>query len=161
MTSGIAMRRPDAWRLGADADAAAVVHMASKRAALPGLREPHTDAECRAWMREIFLHESVWLAVDGEAIVGLAARDGEWLTQLYLAPGYTGRGIGQRLLERMLEESPKLSLWTFQRNVRARRFYERNGFVATRFGDGSGNEEGEPDVCYRLARGNGSKRSTG
>lgn len=160
MTSGIAMRRPDPWRLGADADAAAVVHMASKRAALPGLHEPHTDAECRAWMREILVHESVWLAVDGEAIIGLAARDGEWLTQLYLAPGYAGRGIGQRLLERMLEESPRLSLWTFQRNTRARRFYERNGFVATRFGDGSGNEEGEPDVCYRLAPRTGSKRST-
>ena len=32
-----------------------------------------------------------------------------------------------------------------------RRFYERNGFVAARLGDGTGNEEGEPDVVYERA----------
>ena len=30
-------------------------------------------------------------------------------------------------------------------------FYERNGFVAARLGDGKGNEEGEPDVVYERA----------
>ena len=47
-----------------------------------------------------------------------------------------------------------LRLWTFQRNAGARRFYERNRFIAVEFGDGSGNEEGEPDVRYErsLAR---------
>ena len=30
----------------------------------------------------------------------------------------------------------------------ARRFYERNGFVAEAFGDGTGNEERQPDVRY-------------
>jgi hypothetical protein len=39
-------------------------------------------------------------------------------------------------------------LWTFQANAPARRFYERHGFGAVEFGDGSGNEEGEPDVRY-------------
>ena len=37
---------------------------------------------------------------------------------------------------------------TFARNAGARRFYERHGFVAVAFGDGTGNEEGEPDVRY-------------
>jgi hypothetical protein len=44
-----------------------------------------------------------------------------------------------------------LRVATFQRNAGARRFYERNGFVAARLGDGKGNEEGEPDVVYELA----------
>ena len=43
---------------------------------------------------------------------------------------------------------PVVKLWTFQRNAGARRFYERNGFVAVEFGDGTGNEEREPDVRY-------------
>ena len=43
----------------------------------------------------------------------------------------------------------RLTLWTFQRNLRARRFYEANGFVAVRETDGAGNEEKEPDVLYR------------
>ena len=72
------------------------------------------------------------------------------------APGRTGEGIGQRLLDAMLEEAvaaaiPVFKLWTFQRNAGARRFYERNGFVAVEFGDGSGNEEREPDVRYERA----------
>jgi RimJ/RimL family protein N-acetyltransferase len=41
-----------------------------------------------------------------------------------------------------------LRLYTFQCNEGARRFYERNGFTAVAFGDGSGNEEGEPDIRY-------------
>jgi hypothetical protein len=48
----------------------------------------------------------------------------------------------------MLGESPALCLYTFKRNAGARRFYERNGFVAMAFGDGSGNEAHEPDVRY-------------
>ena len=85
-----------------------------------------------------------------------ASRDGEWLKQLYVAPGRTGRGIGQRLLDAMLDEArsaaiPVFRLWTFQRNAGARRFYERNGFAAVGFGDGGGNEENEPDVRYERA----------
>ena len=124
------------------------VHNASMAAALPGIAHPHTDAEDRAWIRGVFARQSVWLALDGESVVGIASRDGEWVTQLYLLPAYSGRGIGQELLERMLAEVPSLKLWTFARNAGARRFYERNGFVAVEFGDGSGNEEGEADVLY-------------
>jgi membrane-anchored protein YejM (alkaline phosphatase superfamily) len=41
-----------------------------------------------------------------------------------------------------------LQLWTFQVNGTARRFYERHGFLAVESTDGSGNEEGDPDVRY-------------
>jgi GNAT superfamily N-acetyltransferase len=71
------------------------------------------------------------------------------LDQLYVRPDRIGQGIGRRLLEVAREQSPAgLSLYTFQVNERARRFYERNGFMADWFGDGSGNEEGQPDVRY-------------
>jgi GNAT superfamily N-acetyltransferase len=127
------------------------VQRAAIRATLPGLREPHTAAEDAAWIRAIFTRHSVWLAAHDGRVVGIASRDGEWVGQLYVAPGYTGRGIGQRLLDKMLIEAAAggvLRLWTFQRNGGARRFYERNGFIAVELTDGSGNEEGEPDVRY-------------
>ncbi len=132
------------------------VQRAALRATLPGLREPHTATEDAAWIRGIFARHSVWLAVDNGRVVGIASRDGEWVSQLYIAPGYTGKGIGKRLLDKMQSEvaGDVLRLWTFQRNKGARRFYERHGFVAVELTDGSGNEEGEPDVRYerRLAR---------
>jgi len=149
----IAIRRPDPRRQEAEADAAMEVHRASISATLPGIAHPHTAAEDRAWIRGVFARQSVWLALDGDALVGIASCDGEWLTQLYLLPAYTGQGIGRDLLERVLAETPALKLWTFARNAGARRFYERNGFVAVEFGDGRGNEEGEPDVRYERATG--------
>jgi ribosomal protein S18 acetylase RimI-like enzyme len=71
------------------------------------------------------------------------------LDQLYVAPDRLGLGIGRRLLEVAKDRSPSgLVLYTFQVNERARRFYERNGFSAEWFGDGSANEERQPDVRY-------------
>jgi GNAT superfamily N-acetyltransferase len=144
----VVIRRPDPSRLDIEADAAMAVQKAALRATLPGLLEPHTAAEDAAWIRGNFARYSIWLAVDGDAVIGIAARDAEWVRQLYVAPGWTGAGVGQRLLDAMLAEGPALKLWTFQRNSGARRFYERNGFVAVEFTDGSGCEEREPDVRY-------------
>lgn len=38
-----------------------------------------------------------------------------------------GHGLGQRLLDELLGEQPA-ELWVFEANVRAQRFYKRNGF---------------------------------
>jgi len=42
-----------------------------------------------------------------------------------------------------------LTLWTFQRNAAARRFYEKHGFMVIKQTDGSANEQKEPDAMYR------------
>ena len=68
--------------------------------------------------------------------------------------GWTGRGIGSRLLGHAhggLLRS--IRLWTFQANAGARRFYERHGYRAIAFTDGRENEERCPDVLYELAAG--------
>jgi ribosomal protein S18 acetylase RimI-like enzyme len=53
------------------------------------------------------------------------------------------------LLVAAKEESPRnLRLHVFQRNLSARRFYERRGFMLLKLRDGSSNEEGEPDAVY-------------
>ena len=133
-----------------DAAAIAHVHTTSMREALPYLPELHTDEETRTWVATVVLpNQTVWVAEDDGQVVGVAALHEGMLEQLYILPGYQGRGTGSRLLAKMMELSPAgLSLWAFQRNMRARAFYERRGFVAVEFGDGSGNEEGEPDVRY-------------
>ena len=111
----------------------------------------HTDDEVRAWVRDGLVPAGMtWVALDpDDEVVGMMTVAGDDLDQLYVRPDRLGTGIGRRLLETARVASPTgLSLYTFQVNDRARRFYERNGFVAIRFGDGSANEERQPDVRY-------------
>lgn len=121
---------------------------------MPWLPVLHSDAETRAWVASIVLpNHEIWVAeVDGE-VVGYVARDGAELNDLYVRPGYQGRGVGTALLRAAMDRSPgELLLWTFQRNAAARRFYERHGFAAIELTAGADNEEREPDVRYRWTR---------
>ncbi|CAM5520328.1 hypothetical protein STENM327S_03280 [Streptomyces tendae] len=66
-----------------------------------------------------------------------------------LAPERRGRGLGDRFVALAKERrAGGLSLWTFQVNAPARRFYERHGFTPVQWTDGERNEEREPDVRY-------------
>lgn len=79
-------------------------------------------------------------------------RDG-WIDQLYVLPGAQGCGTGSALLQIAQRAFDRLQLWTFQRNVKARRFYEAKGFALVEETDGAGNEEKEPDARYLWRRG--------
>jgi GNAT superfamily N-acetyltransferase len=147
------IRRVRCEAFAAEADATASMYLASRRAMLPDLRNPRTDDHTRAWMRDdVFTRHSVRLAeVDGK-IVGFASRDGSWLMNLYVKPGWTGHGIGTQLLRAMLANAastaPVLRVCTFARNEHARRFFESRGFRLVGSGDGSANEEHEPELRY-------------
>jgi len=101
-------------------------------------------------MHGVVEEHEVWLAcADGGAPLGLMVLDGDWVGHLYVDPAWTGRGLGTRFLELAKRRRPGgLQLWTFQSNVRAQRFYERNGFTVQERTDGSGNEERAPDLRY-------------
>ncbi|RUX05695.1 MAG: GNAT family N-acetyltransferase [Mesorhizobium sp.] len=109
----------------------------------------HTPAEDLAFVRDIVLpNQQVTVAEDGADIVGFIAVIGDWVEQLYLDPASTGQGIGSRLLMDATAALPQVKLHCFQANTGARRFYERHGFQAEAFGDGTTNEEGLPDILY-------------
>ncbi|GHF03160.1 histone acetyltransferase [Streptomyces werraensis] len=135
---------------GSDAAAVAEVWLRSFTAALPGVRRAHTDDEVRAWIREVVVPgRETWVATVDDSVVAMMVREGNDLDQLYIDPAWQGRGIGGRLVNVAKERSPSgLTLWTFQVNEVARRFYERHGFVPEESTDGLGNEEREPDVRY-------------
>ena len=138
----------------ADAPAIADVLIAARHAFLPFAPSPHSDVETHDWVQHELLADSeVHVGEDGARIIAvLAISTGgacSWIDQLYVLPGFDGRGVSAQLLalaHRILP--PPTRLYTFQANVRARRFYERHGYRAIRFGDGSENEEGCPDVLY-------------
>ena len=132
-----------------DADAVAHVLRASFDDRLPWLAGRYTPEQDRQFVREhLFPACEVWGAF-GPELVGIIALQPNWLDQLYVLPERQGDGIGKALLDVAKKANTALTLWTFQRNASARKFYERNGFVALEETDGERNEEREPDVLYQ------------
>lgn len=111
----------------------------------------HSAAEVtRSLAQRLASDAELWLAERSRGeLLGMLVLAGEWLDQLYVDPARSGAGVGSQLLDCAKRERPQgLRLWTFESNVRARRFYERRGFVAVERTDGAGNEEHAPDVLY-------------
>jgi GNAT superfamily N-acetyltransferase len=111
----------------------------------------HSDADVSAWMSSVVTRSrELWLAESEDGrLLGLLVLDDDWVDQLYIEPGSTGRGIGGQLLDVAKRERPSgLRLWTFVSNHGAQRFYERHGFVEVERTDGAENEERAPDIQY-------------
>jgi GNAT superfamily N-acetyltransferase len=138
-------------RRGTDSDAEAVaeLYLRARKAAIPTIpMTAHSDDEVRAWIAEIVIPRTeVWLA-ESDGLVGLLVLEDDWVDQLYVEPGLTGRGIGTQLIELAKSRRPNgLRLWTFESNTGAQRFYERHQFHATDRTEDD-NEEGVPDILY-------------
>lgn len=133
-----------------DAAAAADVFITSRRAAFPRIpRSVHTDEDVRAWFASVVMVErETWLAELEGRLVGVMVIRGAFIDQLYVRPEAQRRGVGARLLAQAKRGRARLRLYTFEANEPARDFYEKHGFKAVAFGDGTGNEEGAPDVLY-------------
>ena len=142
----------------ADALAVARVLIDSRAALLPFASAAHTPDGVRGWVACTLLPAGgVTVAlvegrVQGVLATAVAADGAGWIEQLYVHPTQVGAGLGRALLAVALAGLPRpLRLHTFQSHVHAREFYERHGFQAIGFGDGSGNAERCPDVLYELA----------
>jgi len=132
-----------------DARAIAEVFVASFEPLLSFLPQLHTHDEDRAFVRDLVDRHEVWLAEDEGRVLGFAAISKAKLEQLYVHPDEQGRGIGGTLLTKTKERRPAgFTLWVFQQNERARRFYEARGLTLVQLTDGSGNEEKTPDALY-------------
>jgi chorismate mutase/GNAT superfamily N-acetyltransferase len=144
-TEDLVLRRAEP----SESDVLADLHTGAREAAVPAMPATvHTPEETRAWMRgRVGAGHEVWVAERSGAVVGYAALSATWLEDLYVAPGLTGQGIGSALLELAKSLRPGgFALWVFASNSGARRFYLRHGLLELEKTDGSGNEEGAPDV---------------
>jgi GNAT superfamily N-acetyltransferase len=134
-----------------DVEAVSTLYLRARKSAVPVIpMTVHTDDEVRRWIaRRVVPHTDLWVAEgDDGALVGLLVLDDGWVDQLYVEPRLTGRGIGGQLIDLAKRERPSgLRLWTFESNLGAQRFYERQGFRATDRTEGD-NEEGAPDILY-------------
>ena len=124
----------------------------SRRASAPAIPPPvHGDQDVGHLLSDAVTNCEVWVAEAADGmILGMMVIDDGWVDQLYVRPGWTGRGLGSSLVELAKGRHPQgLTLWTFAAHVRARRFYERYGFEPGEPTSGTENEEGAPAVRYR------------
>lgn len=132
-----------------DLDGAVEVYLTARHAAVPAIPPlVHADHDVQSWFRDaVWPRHEVWIAETDHCVVGLLVLDGSEVDHLYVAPRHTGRGVGSALVTMAKSCRPGgLTLWVFESNVDARRFYRRHGFVEVERTDGSGNEEHSPDV---------------
>jgi len=146
---GVREYRPD------DFDALTIVWRISREKSLPDFQREkgHFFYEDRDYFREHILgNNQVWVVESGRQPVAFMAINNDFIDQFYVDPGFQRRGIGKTMLNFARERSPEhLWLFTLQINAGARAFYEKNGFVAEKFGI-SPPPENEPDVEYHWRR---------
>ena len=149
-----ALTEPEIVTLGPDhMRAAAGIRRVALWQRLPWLLDVHTPGEEEQYWRMHLLPNCTILgAAIGNKLAGVIAYGDGWIEQLYVLPDFQGIGIGSMLLGCAQEEMDEIRLWTFQRNIGARAFYERHGFSAEEETDGIDNEEKEPDVLYHWRR---------
>ena len=119
----------------------------SKEKAL-GQKEIHS-VENHVYFLNYILPEQfqIELALIDEKVVGMIAYNESEINQLYIHIDYQGIGIGQTLINKVKDKSSgKLTLYTFEVNESAQRFYEKHGFKA--IGRGHENEENLSDIQY-------------
>ncbi|RIW31322.1 GNAT family N-acetyltransferase [Bacillus salacetis] len=119
----------------------------SKERAL-GRKELHSFESHVYFLNHILpeTHE-VELVLAGGKVAGMMAFNESEISQLYIHVDYQGAGIGGLLLQRAKERSSgSLTLYTFEINENAQRFYEKFGFKV--IGRGNDNEENLPDILY-------------
>ncbi|HEY9236609.1 MAG TPA: GNAT family N-acetyltransferase, partial [Phenylobacterium sp.] len=135
---------------GADESAAcARIQWDANRVSLPFLpAEPFGPGILEFFANVLFAENEVWVADEGGAPVGYVAFHPGWVEHLYVLPDHQAQGVGPALLAKALEDGTPRFLWTFQKNTRARRFYESRGWRLVELTDGAGNREKEPDARY-------------
>ena len=135
-----------------DFEAVTRLWRAAREKAFPDFQRAkgHTFEEDCAYFRDVILRDNdVWVTGEENRAAGFLAIAGDFVDQLYVHPGFQRRGIGKALLDFARSLSPgRLWLYTLQINTNGRAFYEKNGFVAVRFGV-SAAPESEPDVEYQ------------
>ncbi len=117
----------------------------------PWMPRLHSADEDRGFCATMIERGWVRVIEDG-GVVGFIARNEAEVNALYVAQSFRGRGVGTALLRNAQAARDDLSLWTFQDNLGARRFYAAHGFHEVSRTDGQQTDEKLPDVQLEWRR---------
>ena len=79
-------------------------------------------------VKTLMMQAEVYVYETGGEILGFAGLNGELIEGLFVSEKAQSRGIGKQLLDFLKTKKAELRLNVYQKNTRAIRFYEREGF---------------------------------
>lgn len=103
----------------------------------PDAPKPTLDEMIGSW-EEVLSRGQGWVATDGDDVIGSAGLvpepEGARIVSVYVRRDRWGDGVGGRLVETAVGVAGErgwspLRLWVLEANTRARRWYERKGWV--------------------------------
>ena len=80
------------------------------------------------FVKEMLPQAEVYVYEDDKMIQGFIGLNGEYIEGIFVAVEMQSRGIGKLLLDYAKDRKSKLLLKVYQKNTRAVRFYQREGF---------------------------------
>ncbi len=111
-------------------DAIACAHIIRAWGAETPWMVPLDDLEPMAasW-EDLLASDTAWVGEEGGLVVGFCVREADNITGLYIAAEARNMGLGKRLLDRAKEQRDWITVWAYEANTAARRFYRREGLV--------------------------------
>lgn len=79
-------------------------------------------------VKEMFSQAEVYVYENEKKIQGFVGLNDEYIAGIFVSSEVQSQGIGKLLLNFVKERKEKLSLSVYQKNTRAMRFYQREGF---------------------------------
>lgn len=92
--------------------------------------EKQVPKEMKRYETEDGLLNNTYVYDDG-VVKGFIQLDGSKVAKLFVEPVLQGQGIGAKLLNFAVTEKQADHLWALEKNEKAIRFYERQGFLMT------------------------------
>lgn len=118
------------YRLAEASDAIACAKIIREWGAETCWMAPLDELEPRAdFWSGLLETDSAWVAEKDSCVVGFCVREEDNITGLYVAREARSCGVGKRLLDLAKADRDWITVWAYEKNTRARKFYRREGLV--------------------------------
>lgn len=79
--------------------------------------------------RDLLRADMAWVAEKEGRVFGFCVREDDNITGLYVAQAARCCGVGKRLLDLAKADRDWITVWAYEANTQARKFYRREGLV--------------------------------
>lgn len=100
-------------------------------------------------VKKMLPQAEVYVYENDREIWGFIGLNGEYIEGIFVSGEMQSRGIGKRLLDFVKTKKTKLRLNVYQKNMRAIRFYQREGFKILREGMDEATGEKDYEMTWR------------